>query len=65
MKQRKNEKVEVYYEILKLANSLQHITTNNFQIIIFRFGLQPYFHVAIVDMKRKTLQQEQGNNFDL
>jgi hypothetical protein len=31
MKQKKNEKVEVYYAILlKLANSLQHKTTYSF-----------------------------------
>jgi hypothetical protein len=50
--------VEVYYErLLKLANSLKHKTTNNFLTTIFRSGLQPYLHVAITSMKRKTLQQ--------
>jgi hypothetical protein len=43
---------------LKLANSLQHITTNSFQTTIFRFGLQPYLRVAATYMKRKTLQQD-------
>ncbi len=57
MKQEKNERVEVYYEILlKLANSLQHKTKNSFLTIIFRSGLQPYLHVATIGMKRKTLQ---------
>jgi hypothetical protein len=56
MKQEKNEKVEVYYEkLLKLANSLQHKTIDRFLTIIFRYGLQPYLHVATVGMKRKTL----------
>jgi hypothetical protein len=58
MKQEKNERMEVYYErLLKLANSLQHKTTNNFLAIVFISGLQPYLRVAIVGMKRKTLQQ--------
>ncbi len=57
MKQKKNERVEVYYErLLKLANSLQHRTTNSFLIIVFKFGLQPYLCVTI-GMKRETLQQ--------
>ncbi len=56
MKQEKNEKVEVYYErLLKLANNLQHKTTNNFLTIIFIFGLQQYLNVATVGMKRETL----------
>jgi hypothetical protein len=50
--------MEVYYErLLKLANSLQLKTTNNFLAIVFISGLQPYLRVAIVGMKRKTLQQ--------
>jgi hypothetical protein len=58
MKQEKNERVEVYYEILlKLANSLQHMTTNSFLIIVFKSRLQPYLHVATINMKRETLQQ--------
>ncbi len=52
------KRVEVYYEILlKLANSLQHKTTNSFLTTVFKFGLQPYLRVAIASMKRKTLQQ--------
>jgi hypothetical protein len=52
----KNEKVEVYYErLLKLANNLQHETTDSFLIIAFIFGLQPYLHVATIDMKRETM----------
>jgi hypothetical protein len=58
MKQEKNERVEVYYErLLKLTNSLQHRIINNFLIIIFIFGLQPYLHVTTAGMKRETLQQ--------
>jgi hypothetical protein len=58
MKQANNQKVEVYYEkLLKLANSLQHKTTNSFLTIIFRYGLQPYLHVAIASMKRESFQQ--------
>jgi hypothetical protein len=58
MKQKNNEIVEVYYErLLKLANSLQHKTTNHFLTIIFKSRLQPYTHVAIAIMKWKTLQQ--------
>jgi hypothetical protein len=57
MKHEKNGKLEVYYErLLKLTNSLQHMTTNNFLIIICRFGLQPCMRVTI-GMKRETLQQ--------
>jgi hypothetical protein len=57
MKQEKNERVEVYYErLLKLANNLQHKTTDNFLTIIFRFGLQPYLRVATIGMKKKTMQ---------
>jgi len=50
--------VEVYYErLLKLANSLQHGTTNSFLTTIFRSRLQPYLCVATTNMKRQTLQQ--------
>jgi hypothetical protein len=38
MKEEKNERVEVYYDrLLKLANSLQHRTIDNFLITIFRY----------------------------
>jgi len=48
--------VEVYYErLLKLVNSLQHKTIDNFLTIIFIYGLQPYLHVATIGMKRETL----------
>jgi hypothetical protein len=58
MKDENIEKVEVYYErLLKLANSLQHKTINSFLTIIFKYGLQPYLHVARASMKKKTLQQ--------
>jgi len=57
MKQEKNEKVEVYYErLLKLANSLQHMTINSFLIIVFKSKLQPYLHMATTSMKKETLQ---------
>jgi hypothetical protein len=50
--------VEVYYErLLKLANNIQHKTTNSFLTNIFKFGLQPYLHVVTKGMKRETLQQ--------
>ncbi len=50
--------MEIYYEILlKLANRLQQKTTSSFLNIIFRFGLQPYLHVARVAMKSEKLQQ--------
>jgi hypothetical protein len=56
MKQENNEKVEVYYErLLKLANKLQHKITNSFLTIVFKYRLQPYLHVTIVNMKRETL----------
>jgi hypothetical protein len=43
MKHEKNERMEVYYEkLLKLANSFQHMTIDNFLATIFRYGLQPY-----------------------
>jgi hypothetical protein len=48
--------VEVYYErLLKLADSLQHKTIDIFLTIVFRTRLQPYMHVTIAGMKRKTL----------
>jgi len=57
MKHEKNERVEFYYErLLKLANSFQHRTIDSFLTTIFRFGLQPYLHVATIGMKRETLQ---------
>jgi hypothetical protein len=57
MKQKKNEKMEVYYErLLKLANSLQQKTTYSFLTTILKYGLQPYLHVTTC-MKRETLQQ--------
>jgi hypothetical protein len=41
------KRVEVYYErLLKLANSLQHKTTNNFLTTTFKSKLQPYLHVG-------------------
>ncbi len=50
--------MEAYYEILlKLANNLQHKTTNSFLTNDFIFGLQPYLHVATLGLKRETLQQ--------
>jgi len=58
MKQEKNERVEVYHErLLKLATSLQHNTTNSFLTTVFKYGLQPYLHVATTGMKGKTLQE--------
>jgi hypothetical protein len=55
MKQKKNEKMEVYYErLLKLANSLQQKTAYSFLTTVFRFRLQPYLHVTTC-MKRETL----------
>jgi hypothetical protein len=57
MKQEKNEKVEVYYDrLLKLANSLQHMTINSFLTIVFKSKLQPYLHMATINMKKETLQ---------
>jgi hypothetical protein len=57
MKHEKNERVKDYYErLLKLANHLQHRIIDNFLIIVFRFGLQPYMRVAATScMKRKNL----------
>ncbi len=50
--------MEVYHEILlKLANTFQHKTTYSFLTIIFIFGLFSYLRVAIIGMKRKTVQQ--------
>ncbi len=40
MKQEKNERVEVYYEILlKLANSLQHKTINSLLTLVCEEGI--------------------------
>ncbi len=51
--------MEVYYEILlKLVNSLKHKTTHNFLTIVFKYGLQPYQHVATTSMKKKTLEEQ-------
>jgi hypothetical protein len=64
MKQKKNERVKVYYErLLKSANSLQHKTTNNLLTIVFRFGLQPYLRVAIIGMKKETQQHNKETTF--
>ncbi len=64
MKQEKNEKVEVYYErLLKLTNSLPHMTTYSFLTIIFRFGLQPYLCITTTCMKKKNLVAKQESNF--
>jgi len=41
--------------LLKLANSFQHKTTNNFLTIILKYGLQPYLHITTC-MKRKRKQ---------
>jgi hypothetical protein len=43
--------------LLKLANNIQHKTTNSFLTNVFIFGLQPYLHVVTKGMKRETLQQ--------
>jgi hypothetical protein len=52
MKQKKTEKVEVYYEwIQKLAHGLQVPTTYNFLSIMFRMGLQSYFIITTIKMK--------------
>jgi hypothetical protein len=52
MKHEKNERVEVYYErLLKLVNSLQQKTTNNFLTAVFIAGLQPHMCVALIGMK--------------
>jgi len=53
--------VEIYYErLLKLANNLQHKTTNSFLITIFKSGLQPHLHVIITGMKRETMQHKEA-----
>ncbi len=52
MKQEKNERVEVYYERLKLTNSLQHVTINGFITIIFKSRLQPYTRITTLGMKK-------------
>jgi hypothetical protein len=50
--------VEVYYEwIQKLAHGLQVPTTNSFISILFKMGLQSYFKIITIRMKRSTLQQ--------
>ncbi len=57
MKQ-ETEKVEVNYErIQKLAHGLQLSTIDNFLTTMFKMGLQSYFKIATVRMKRSTLQQ--------
>jgi hypothetical protein len=56
MKEEKNERVEVYYEILlKLVNSFKHRTKYNFLTVVFKTGLQPYLCVTTTNMKRETL----------
>jgi len=50
--------VEFYYErLLKLVNSLQHKITYSLLTIIFRSGLQTYFSITTIGMKRETFQQ--------
>jgi len=49
--------MEIYYDrLLKLIDDLQHMTIDSFRIVVFRFGLQPYLHVATIGMKRETMQ---------
>jgi hypothetical protein len=58
LKQESTQIVEVYYErLLKLADSLQTPTTNNFFTIVFQSRLQTYLHITMMGMKRETLQQ--------
>ncbi len=62
MKHEEIERVEVYYvRIQKLPHGLQIPTTNNFMIITFKVGLQLYFIIAIVGMKRSTLQHKEAS----
>jgi len=59
IKQKNDEKVEVYYEqILRLANCLQHKMDNNLLTTFFRVGLVPYLQIATIGMKRDTLFEE-------
>jgi hypothetical protein len=46
-----------YERLLKLANNFQHMTTYNFLVIVFKYGLQPYMCIITLGMKRKTLHQ--------
>jgi hypothetical protein len=56
MKQKETKRVEVYYErIQKLAHGLQVPTTYSFLNIMFRMGLQSYFIITTIRMKRSTL----------
>ncbi len=58
MKQKGTKRVEVYYEwIQKLIHGLQILTKDNFLTIVFRAGLLSYLIIAIVGMKRSTLQR--------
>jgi hypothetical protein len=51
------EKVEMYYEkLLKLANSLQTLTTANSFTTMFQSGLQSYLRIVVAGMKWKILQ---------
>lgn len=57
MKHESIEKVEVYYEkLLKLANSLQTLTTANSFTIMFQLGLQSYLCIVVARMKWGILQ---------
>jgi hypothetical protein len=59
IKQKNDEKVEVYYEqILRLANCLQHKMDNNLLTTFFRVGLVPYLQIATIGMKRDTLFED-------
>jgi len=49
--------VEVNYErIQKLAHGLQLSTIDIFLTTMFKMGLQSYFKIATIGMKRSTLQ---------
>jgi hypothetical protein len=57
MKQEEIDKVEVYYEwIQKLVHGLRVPTIDSFLTIMFRVGLQSYFIITTIGMKRSTLQ---------
>jgi hypothetical protein len=49
----KSKNGNLYEGLLKLTNSLQHKTINNFLTIDFKSRLQPYLHVARVGIKKK------------
>jgi hypothetical protein len=66
MKQKKNERVEVYYErLLKLTNSLQHKTTYEFLDYYLHIWITTIFACSNNKHEERNLVTTQGKSFGL